>query len=89
VGVSEDRIKTLLAELLAELEKTSSVDRETVVRMRKLEKDIKDLVDPDIDSRENTVLEDAIQMEASFAARHPMAEKIIRELINNLSKIGI
>jgi hypothetical protein len=35
------------------------------------------------------VLDDAIALEASFAAEYPVAEKIIRELINSLSRIGI
>jgi hypothetical protein len=46
-------------------------------------------VDPAVDSDENTVLDDAIALEAVFAASHPVAEKIIRELINSLSRIGI
>ncbi len=84
-----DRIKSLLIELLHELESTSSVDQETVALARKMEADIDDLINPQVDSSESTVLDDAIQLEASFAASHPVAEKIIRELINSLSKIGI
>lgn len=87
--LSVDRIKSLLNELLHELETTSSVDQEAVALTHKLEADIDDLINPQVDSSESTVLDDAIQLEASFAASHPVAEKIIRELINSLSKIGI
>ncbi|MEX2131876.1 MAG: DUF4404 family protein [Pseudohongiellaceae bacterium] len=87
--MSEHRIKTLLKELLSELEQTSTVDQETLALTRKLETDINELVDAEAQSAGNTVLDDAIALEASFAVNHPVAEKIIRELINNLSRIGI
>lgn len=87
--MSEKRVKELMVELIGELEKTDSVDSETVKVARKLEADIDDLVNPEVDTTENTVMDDAIALETSFAANHPMAERIIRELINSLSRIGI
>jgi len=87
--VSEDRIKQLMKELLAELEAQQAVGEDTVETARKLEGDIHDLVNPEVDTAENTVMDDAIELEARFAASHPVAERILRELINNLSRIGI
>ena len=87
--MSEERIRELMVELLGELEKTQSIDDDTVEVARKLEADIEDLVNPEVDTSENTVMDDAIALEASFAASHPMAEKIIRELVNSLSRLGI
>ncbi len=87
--MSEQRIKELLAELRGELQRTEGVDEALLTSVRTLESNIGDLVDPAIDSDENTVLDDAIALEAVFAASHPVAEKIIRELINSLSRIGI
>lgn len=87
--MSETRIKELLQELLAELESAEGVDPETLATARQLEASIEDVVNPEVDTSENTVLDDAIALEASFAASHPVAEKIIRELINSLSRIGI
>ncbi|MCH7815927.1 MAG: DUF4404 family protein [Proteobacteria bacterium] len=87
--MNEKRIKALMGELLGELEQAESIGDETVSVARQLESDIHDLVNPEVDTAENTVLDDAIALEASFAASHPIAEKILRELINNLSKIGI
>ncbi|MCH7671567.1 MAG: DUF4404 family protein [Proteobacteria bacterium] len=87
--MSEQRIKELLAELRGELQRTEGVDEALLTSVRTLESNIGDLVDPAVDSDENTVLDDAIALEAVFAASHPVAEKIIRELINSLSRIGI
>ncbi len=87
--MSEHRIRELMAELIREIENTDALDSETVQVARKLEADIEDLVNPDVDTSDYTVLDDAIALEASFAATHPMAERIIRELINSLSRIGI
>lgn len=87
--MSEQRIKELLEELLAELRQIDGVDEALVATVRELESGIGDLVNPAIDSGENSVLDDAIALEAIFAASHPVAEKIIRELINTLSRIGI
>jgi len=87
--MSEQRIKELLEELQGEMQRTDSVDEALLTSIRSLESNIGDLVDPTVDSSENTVLDDAIALEAVFAASHPVAEKIIRELINSLSRIGI
>lgn len=87
--MSEARIKELMDELLTELRDTQGVETDTVLRAKQLQNDIEQLVDPEIDTSENTILDDAIALEASFAATHPVAEKTIRELINTLSRIGI
>jgi len=87
--MSEQRIKELLEELRGEMQRTDSVDEALLTSIRSLESNIGDLVDPTVDSSENTGLDDAIALEAVFAASHPVAEKIIRELINSLSRIGI
>ena len=87
--MSETRIKELMEELLTELQKTQGVETDTLLKAKQLESDIQQFVDPEIDTSENTILDDAIALEASFAATHPVAEKTIRELINTLSRIGI
>ena len=87
--MSETRIKELLQELLAELESAESVDPETVATAKQLESGIEDLVNPEVDTSDSTIMDDAIALEATFAATHPVAERIIRELINSLSRIGI
>ena len=36
-----------------------------------------------------SLVEDASALEALFAVEHPVAEKLLRELINSLSRLGI
>jgi hypothetical protein len=36
-----------------------------------------------------SLMDDAIALEASFANTHPVAERLIREFINSLSRLGI
>lgn len=83
-----ENIKDLLSQLQKALAETEHVDDETLDMVRKLDKDI----DTFIDSAEDVnspVLDDAIALEARFAANHPVAERIIRELIDSLGRIGI
>lgn len=87
--MSEQRIKELINELIKELESTDGVAEEAVSVARQLEGKIDDLDNPEVDTSQTTILDDAIALEASFAASHPVAEKLIRELINTLSRIGV
>jgi hypothetical protein len=87
--MNEEKIKQLVAELLEEISQSDSIDTELLTSAQKLESDIEALLNPETDSSENTVMDDAIALEASFAANYPVAEKIIRELVNTLSRIGI
>jgi len=87
--MSEQRVKELITELLTEIKQTEGLDEQLVSTVNQLETDIHDLVNPEVDTAENTVLDDCIALEAVFTANHPVAEKLIRELINSLSRIGI
>lgn len=87
--MSESRVAELVRELVAEIEGTPSLNKDLLDSAKKLELGINDLVDPEVDTSENTLLDDAIALEASFAATHPTAAKIIRELVDSLSRIGI
>ncbi len=85
--MSEQHLKELMAELIAELQRTEGVDVDTLALANKLNDGIHELEDSDNDSQ--SMLDDAVALEARFAATHPVAEKTIRELINTLSRIGI
>ena len=87
--MSETRVTELMRELVAEIEGTPSLSKDVLASAKKLELGINDLVDPEVDTTENTILDDAIALEASFSATHPVAAKIIRELVDSLSRIGI
>ena len=87
--MSEERILELLKELHQELKGTEGLSEELAGTVQKLEADIADAVNPDVDTSENTILDDAIALEAVFVVSHPVAEKLIRDVINTLSRIGI
>jgi|TARA_Y100000031_G_C8076081_1_gene317404 hypothetical protein len=71
--LSEERIKELIGELVGELEKTEAVGEDTLGVVRQLESDVHDFVNPEVESTENTILDDVVALEASFAATHPVA----------------
>ncbi|MDP6095390.1 MAG: DUF4404 family protein [Gammaproteobacteria bacterium] len=87
--MSEKRIRELLQELAQEVKETPGIDGEVLGLVKQLETGVQDMIDPVLSTEDNTVLDDAIALEALFATNHPVMEKIIRELVNTLSKIGI
>ena len=58
--MSEERLKELMTELVAELQDTEGVEADTLLRAKRLQSDIGDLVNPAVDTSENTILDDAI-----------------------------
>lgn len=86
--LKQDKIRSLLAQLQKELDNGATLDNETIALLRKLDKNI----DAMIESAENDnapVMDDAIALEARFAVNHPVAERVLRELIDTLGKMGI
>lgn len=87
--MNEERVKLLLKELLDEINQSEDQDEDLLESAKRLESDIDALLNPDVDSSDNTVMDDMIALEARFATNYPVAEKIVRELVNSLSRIGI
>jgi hypothetical protein len=86
-AVGQDRVKFLLKELNQELASADNLDEDTLELARQLERDMEQLIE-----RSEPVaaeLENAIALEARFAATHPVAERILRELIAVLGRMGI
>lgn len=86
--MNQVKIRSLLAQLQKELDDGATLDNETIALLRKLDKN----VDAMIESAEGDnapVMDDAIALEARFAASHPVAERVLRELIDTLGKMGI
>jgi len=77
--VSSERIQHLIAELNKELSAGSTLDPETRELLQQLNEDV---------DTEST-LDRARQLESRFAANHPVAERIARELADMLAKMGI
>ena len=83
--MNEEKVK----ELLEEIAQGENPDQELLGSAQRLQSDIDSLLNPDVDSADNTVMDDMISLEAQFATNYPVAEKIVRELVNSLSRIGI
>ncbi len=87
--MNEEKVKQLLEELLEEIGQGENPDEKLLDSAQQLQSDINSLLNPDVDSSDNTVMDDMIALEAQFATSYPVAEKIVRELVNSLSRIGI
>jgi hypothetical protein len=85
--VGQDKIKFLLEELNQELALADNLDEDTLELARQLEREMEQLIE-----RSEPVaagLENAVALEARFAATHPVAERMLRELIAVLGRMGI
>lgn len=81
--MSGERIRTLLAELNRELQTTSDIDEETRELLQQLNDDIEAIAGA------TPAVERARSLESRFAADHPMAARVAREIADLLSKMGI
>lgn len=83
--MNSSRLTELLAELNRELKDRHELDDETRELLGKLNDDIDRLAGDEDESP----LDRARQLESRFAAEHPVAERIARELADVLAKMGI
>lgn len=91
--MSKERVKELLAQLRKEIRDTD-IDDELGKIMSELDDDIQsavDKADAAVDEAVNLdeVVDRAKEIEASFATSHPTAERVIREVIDLLVRMGI
>lgn len=86
--MSQERIKGLLQQLQQELSASAEVDAETLALVRQLDEDIDQWLEAAEDVN-SPLMDDAIALEARFAASHPVAERLLREVIDTLARIGI
>ena len=83
--MSSKRIRTLLAELDKELKSTGEIDAKTRGLLSKLNDDLDEIAPGSADS----VSDSARELESRFAATHPIAARITREIADLLAKMGI
>lgn len=83
--MSSERLTELLAELNRELHQHGEVDPETRELLSRLNDDIDRLAGKETESP----IDRAKKLESRFAAKHPVAERIARELADVLAKMGI
>lgn len=87
--MSNENVQALLAKLREELQITE-VDQTSRDLMQHLEKDIEIFLADDDDSPDTlNILGTTQALNAEFASTHPAAERLMRELIDVLAKMGI
>ena len=84
--MSKERIKKLLKQLQQEIRNTD-VDDELQSLIGELDDDIHAVIENDEDV--NAVVERAKELEAGFATNYPTAERVMREVIDALVRMGI
>jgi hypothetical protein len=83
--LSSERIRELLTELNRELQATGELDAETRDLLAQLNDDIDQITEGESASAGDR----AKDLESRFAAEHPVAERITREIADILTKMGI
>lgn len=83
--MSKKRINALLTELNRELQAADDVDPETQELLTRLNEDVERLTG----DTQSSAIDRAKHLESRFAADHPVAERIARELADILAKMGI
>ena len=83
--MTSERIRTLLLELDKELKSTGEIDEETRRLLSKLSGDVDEISA----GSQDTLSDSARELESRFAATHPVAERITREIADLLAKMGI
>ena len=83
--MNSERIRDLLSELNKELQATGDIDPDTRNLLAQLNDDLDELTNGDSASAGDR----AKELESLFAAKHPVAERITREIADILTKMGI
>jgi hemerythrin superfamily protein len=87
--MSNIEIRNLLAKLRDEIQK-SELDAKTQDLVREFDADVHDLLDSDKTEDETAfVLKRAKEFEADFETEHPTTVRILSEVIEALSRMGI
>lgn len=87
--MSNQKIEQLIEKLSNEVQH-AELDDSTIAQLRAFERGIEPYLNNNTDNNTNSsLLDQAKALEVEFAQRHPVAEGIIQEIIDSLSKMGI
>ncbi|CAA0093819.1 Uncharacterised protein [BD1-7 clade bacterium] len=86
--MSNQHIHELLNQLKQEIAESGQMSEDTRVLLESLSSEVDQATNPDQDQPES-MMDTAMELEASFASKHPVAEGLIREVIDALGKMGI
>lgn len=88
--MTDQKLTELLNSLRETLEQTDKVEPETLALVRQLDEEIHRLTKGTAQAEDvDSVLDQAKTMETRFAVDHPVAERVLREIIDALSRVGI
>ena len=85
--MSSERIRQLLTQLRKELD-VADIDAETRTLMSELDADIRKTLDAH-PNPVDALIDRAEAVGVNFALRHGVADRILREIIETLAKIGV
>ncbi len=85
--MNRETIRELLVRLRHSLD-PSEVDSDTLDSMRMLDADILRFIDSK-EAPAQTLVNQAKALEVKFAVEHPVAERILREIIEALARMGV
>lgn len=87
--MSNEKIRELLSKLHDEIEKTD-MDAGTRSLIAELDSDIHELLDPNAELEvSESIIGTAQQFDANFATKHPVAERVVREIVETLARMGV
>lgn len=87
--MSVQELKSLLTQLEQELE-TTELDADTKDELTKLSAQIDSALSGESDHNDlSPMMEKAVKLETRFASEHPVAERVLREFMDVLVKIGV
>ncbi len=87
--MSNSEIRNLLIKLQGEIQ-NSQLDAETRILIQELDSDIHNLLDREEGAVETaSILKRAREVEANFETEHPTAVRILSEVVEALSRMGI
>jgi len=75
--------------LRSKLESSDNIEAEVLEQIKLLEDDIQLKISSNELKAEESIFEQLLELETSFASNHPVLEKLTREVIDKLSLMGI
>lgn len=83
-----DQLRALLQDLKTELADIDNLDAETLDALEALDQNIDQLLDKNA-TPPASLIATATKLETRFASEYPLAESILRNIIDSLAKMGI
>ena len=88
--MSEEKLKKLIAQLDVELESTDITDNDTRESLSQLLIDVREKLENPVDvTNHSRITHDLQEIALKFEVNHPKLTKILNEISNILSNIGI